>query len=80
LLEEFKVNEETLKKTDDCTKDFSCISPSGDGLCKVEETTNSNVHLIECKDIIECNYRFPFGDAYFCQCPTREEILTVYGV
>lgn len=75
-----KINKEILEETKDCSKDFSCLSSGGKGLCKVKERIGEELHFIGYLDTSYCNYKNSFGSSYMCTCPTRKEIYDMYEI
>ena len=78
-MSKIKISEEILKKTKDCSKDFSCLPSGGKDICKIEDSIGG-AHFIECKDSDFCNYKHPFGKLCLCECPARKEIYNEYSI
>ena len=74
-----EIREETLKETIHCHKDFECIK-SNNICCDVTRSVNNQVHFVECKERVQCNYKMSFGNSFICTCPTRKEIYNKYGL
>jgi hypothetical protein len=77
---DFKVSEDTLKKTTRCKKAFSCLSGKSSDLCKVELCVDEKIHFIRCVGSEPCSYKVPFGYSYVCICPVRKELYNRYGI
>ena len=73
-----EIDDEILKETTCCEKDFSCLKNGKLVLCTVEKCINDKVHFVHCLESKYCNYRFSFGTAFICSCPTRKEIYRVF--
>jgi len=76
----FIVSEETIKNTQKCHKDFSCLKGQGDDHCAVDSCINGKVHFVECLEKKYCSYQTSFGYGLICHCPVRKEIYNKYGV
>jgi hypothetical protein len=74
------INEDILKKTTDCTNNFSCLSGEKECLCEARGMAGYNSLFINPKSNRDCTYLNPFGSSFFCFCPTRNEIYRQYGV
>jgi hypothetical protein len=73
---EIKIDEDTLKSTIKCEKDFSCLKGQNE-FCKIEYCV-SDVYFGKCKEHTYCIYKRALGDSFFCSCPTRKEIYSKY--
>ncbi len=73
-----KVNNEIIKKTTKCKKNFRCLSGETP-LCKVEERMGE-VIFIMCKEHDPCQYRSYFGYSQVCTCPVRKELYSRYKI
>lgn len=76
---DLKIDEEILKKTTRCKKNFSCLSGER-SLCNIELCVNEKIHFIKCVSGESCNYRIPFGYSFVCTCPVRKELHKRYGI
>ena len=74
---EIKIDEDTLKSTTKCEKNFSCLKDQN-GLCKVEYYIPDIVYFAKCNEHISCRYKKGYGNSFFCSCPTRKEIYIKY--
>jgi hypothetical protein len=74
-----EIGEETIKETTHCHKDFECIK-NNNICCNVTHSVNKQVHFVECKERVQCNYKMSFGNSFICTCPTRKEIYNKYGI
>ena len=79
-MEKLKINKKILEETRDCSKDFSCLSPSGKGLCGVKGEIGKELYFIEDTTRDYCSYKNSFGSAHICTCPTRKEVYSSYGI
>lgn len=75
-----QVDEETLKKTTKCNKDFSCLFGEKNELCQVELNVDDKIHFVKCKSVEPCNYRRSFGYSFVCSCPVRKELFNRYNI
>lgn len=73
-----EINEEILKNTTKCNKNFSCLSGNRNELCMVEYNVKDKIHFIKCTNTKFCSYKISFGYSYVCTCPTRKEIYNRY--
>ncbi len=57
-----------------CPKDFKCYKSGFEDLCKVRIIYGSK--LVECieENAQSCEFAFPFGYGYFCECLLRKYI------
>lgn len=74
-----EIRKETLEKTIHCHKDFGCVKRN-EICCRVIQCVNNEVHFVECKDTVQCNYKMSFGYSFICTCSTRKEIYNKYGI
>lgn len=74
-----QIDIDTLSRTTKCTRDFACLTDSGQ-LCRVENCVDNKVHFIQCRHDAKCNYQISYGYSYICTCPTRKEIYNRYGL
>ena len=71
----FTIADNVLKETTKCNKNFSCLSCDKKCLCTVTHVVgNYGILFIDSNTPTFCPYKMPFGDSYFCACPTRCEI------
>jgi hypothetical protein len=76
---DIRIDQEIIKETTECEKNFSCLTKSRRELCEIEITLFSGkVHFIKCKQDLECNYKIDFENESCCFCPTRKEIYNKY--
>ncbi len=75
----FKIDEDVLKNTTKCKKNFSCLTGETN-ICRVELCVANKIHFIKCVDNLPCGYRIPFGYSYVCICPVRKELHNRYGI
>lgn len=57
-----------------CRKDFECYKSGFEKLTKVKNFEGANLFQCLGQNAYQCEYSFPFGDAYFCKCPLRSYI------
>ena len=76
---QFKISDETLKRTIKCKKNYSCLSGKRKDVCEVAEYVHKNLHYLQC-GAEDCIYRTPLDAVYICACPTRKEIYDRYGI
>ena len=77
-----EVNENVINKTTHCDHEFICLEDEWTQ-CGVVKTLITDkllyVHF-EWGQQRACSYRVPFGNGYYCTCPTRIEIYKRYGI
>ena len=76
---DIQINEDILKKTISCEKNFSCLSDQKD-LCEMKSQIVRVVYFIKHPKNKRCSYSLSFGNDYICNCPTRQEIYKRYRV
>ena len=74
----FDVSEETRDRTNQCWRDFACLSGEEDVICVVQERVG-DVLFVERPATIYCPYDVTFGYSHICSCPVRREIYKRYG-
>jgi len=77
---DIQINEEYLKNTTKCKKDFSCLSGKRKDLCKVELNVEDKIHFVKCMSREPCSYRISFGYSFVCLCPVRKELFNRYNI
>ena len=77
---DIKIDEDTLKKTTECEKNFSCLSGENECLCEAVVSSGNRFLFIDPKSNISCNHCMPFGNYFLCDCPTRNEIYRLYQI
>lgn len=77
---EMEIDNEILRETTLCRREYNCIQTGSQASCKVEKCINNIVHFVNCPDHAFCNYKSSFGSAYICACPTRKEIYRKFGM
>ena len=75
-----EVSEEILSATKCCKNKVSCLNGELNLCCKVIDCVNGKLHFVESITNCYCNKKMPFGDSFFCICPTRKEIFRKYGL
>ncbi len=73
------VDAETLKKTTQCNKNFSCLYEKNK-ICQVELNVDDKIHFVKCRSKESCNYRRSFGYSFVCLCPVRKELFNRYNI
>ena len=73
------VDEETIKRTFHCSKDFACLSGGFQECCKVEKCVGDLHYVKPCNDKM-CIYQVLDGPGYVCNCPVRLEIYKKYKI
>ena len=73
-----KIPEEILQRTTNCEFDFNCLYGDKKCLCEVETSIGNDMLEVKAKTDSNCGYCLPFGDTYYCLCPTRNEIYKRY--
>jgi hypothetical protein len=78
---DIKIDEDVIKSTTKCRKDFRCLSDKNYEFCKVTQSTHHNVIFIECLESNFCIYKTFFGySSYICKCPVRRELYRKYNI
>jgi hypothetical protein len=76
----FIIEDQIVKATKKCEKNFSCLKLDESAMCKVVFCINCKLHGIECKNDTFCAYKLTAEERNFCTCPTRKEIYFKYKV
>ena len=79
IAREILISGDTLASTTECNKDFSCLTPKGNGQCKVDYRISKDVYFVNCMDT-SCGYVISYGDSHLCNCPTRKELYDRYNI
>ena len=77
---DMKIDEEILQRTTKCEINFSCLSGDKARVCKAKRSIDFNMLEIYPTIVNHCNCRVSFGNTYFCNCPTRNEIFNRYNI
>lgn len=77
---EIKIDEEIIQRTLKCELDFLCLSGDKTCLCKAKRSIGFDLLEINPKIVNDCGFRVSFGNTYFCNCPTRNEIYNRYNM
>jgi hypothetical protein len=79
---DIEIDQEILDKTRECKCNNACLNGGADCLGNVD-FSGSGVLFIKsdanCRNI-SCCYCLPFGNDFFCICPTRNEIYKQYQI
>ena len=71
MLEEYKTEIEKIISQNKCTKAYKCYNSGLKMLCKAKDIgLDSFVECLE-REPNACDFSFPFGLMYLCQCPLR---------
>jgi len=77
------IDEEILKKTTLCKKNFICLEESNylekDNCINNLRSILFNYPIVDCNDT-SCPYFSSIGTSVICQCPTRQEIYKKYYI
>ena len=77
----YKVNEETLKQTTRCKKNFACLFGDCEFLCETKIPNGTSVYFKCSEGEMSCPYCKSFGKIKkMCTCPTRAELYIRYGI
>ena len=77
----FIISDEVKLSTTKCTSGLSCLTKvSKEDHCQVESVVAGKIYIIKCFCDYQCAYRYPLGYGLCCNCPTRKEIFSQYGV
>jgi len=76
----YTISKETIARTQNCKKGFSCLKGQREDLCLVEYCAHGALHFIKCMNEGTCPYQGAFGDGFICNCPTRKDLYNKYGV
>lgn len=77
---DIKIDNEIIKETTKCKRNYECLCSEGGVCCEVEMCVDEEVHFIYCLYDTPCNYKASFGDRNICKCPIRMEIYNKYKV
>jgi hypothetical protein len=78
LVTKLEIDEEVIKKTVLCRKNFSCLDGSPP-CCSVERYLGDKIFFIKDSNC-DCLYKIPFGFSNcLCACPVRREIFRLYN-
>jgi hypothetical protein len=75
-----EINEETIQRTTNCKFNFCCLSGDKTRICKAKRSIGYDLLEIDSKIVNNCNCSVCFGNTYFCNCPTRNEIYNRYNI
>lgn len=73
-----QIDDNIIKKTTDCDKQFRCLADENHVYCAVELCLDEKVHFIKCVEGRACKYALSFGYSHLCTCPVRKEIYNRY--
>jgi hypothetical protein len=68
-----EIDQEILKRTTSCTRNFACLNGDNTVNCKVQYCINQQIHFVQTPGTKTCNYKMPFGESVICSCPVRKE-------
>ncbi len=74
----YHINEDTMRVTSQCERNYSCLSGHKECLCKIEKA-RGNVLFIHPENT-NCKYRSSFAYFKICLCPIRNEIYERYRI
>lgn len=74
------INENVLKDTRRCRKNFICLTGEGECLCELRYCYNGKSYFIKADNNTTCNYKVSFANHVLCSCPTRKEIYNRYRI
>lgn len=78
---QYVINEDIVRDTTKCRKDFSCLFGAHECLCQIEECLSNKFYFVRPEtDTDLCNYRIRFGNYYVCSCSTRKELYKRYTI
>ena len=77
---DIEINEDILKKTTECEKNFGCLSSKTRDFCEVDYCTGNGVLFVKSKFEKYCPYKMSFGYKFICRCPVRNEIYRRYKI
>ena len=75
-----KIDEAIKRSTTNCEFDFCCLSGVKACLCEAKGSIGHNLLEVTPKYGSNCRYCLSLGKAFFCLCPTRNEIYNRYGI
>jgi len=76
----YKIPQETLQRSTQCSFAFACQESSAWQTCTVERDVSGSVLYINPREGLVCPYHVRFGYGHMCACPTRVEIYLRHGV
>lgn len=71
-----EVDERLKEQATRCRNEKHCLQ--GRGLCKVVDNVAEKVFFIEREPERSCCYCLSFGEAFYCNCPVRQELYRKY--
>ncbi len=77
---DIQIDQDILKNTTQCEKNFSCLSCEKRQVCKVKYCAGEKILFVEPNQYEHCSYRMSFGDQFICSCLTRREIHKRYNI
>jgi hypothetical protein len=77
---DIKIDEDVIKSTTKCEKDFKCLVDNTYELCKVTEAVHDKVIFVKCLEESYCNYKMGYGYSHTCNCPIRKERYKKYKI
>ena len=77
---EFQINDNVLRDTTKCRKDFSCLSGEKECLCELKYCSYDQSYYINPNTEKFCNYMICYGSTILCSCPVRREIFDRYKI
>ena len=75
-----KIDEEIIQRTNNCERNFCCLSGDKTRICKAKCSIGFDLLEINPTMVNHCRCRVSFGNTYFCNCPTRKEIYNRYNI
>ena len=77
---DMKIDKEIIQRTTNCELNFCCLSGDKTRICKVKNSIGFGLLEINPTIVNHCKCRVSFGNTYFCNCPTRNEIFNRYNI
>jgi hypothetical protein len=76
-----KLDADILNQSNQCRRDFSCLTGDKNCLCEVDRLIDHGLLFIKPAVNNICNHKMSFGySAYYCTCPARVEIYKLYNI
>ncbi len=76
----YELNGATLARSTSCSRYYDCLMEGRCAKCEVERPVGEERAFIKGSDSEPCPYKLKFGNSYYCTCPTRIELKSIYGL
>jgi hypothetical protein len=76
----FKIDKETLKKSENCRKRCSCLCANKRDICAIDFCVGKEIYFVKFPDGKPCPNMNTFGKGNICECPVRKELYDKYQI